>query len=133
MKSSDIHISNKEKATVKAIIKLINEWFVLNGREFPWRKPGSTVYEKIVTEILVQRTKAETVASIYKSFFKRFHDWKSLDTAPIEEIQKHLKPLGIWRRRSITLKILSHEMVKRNGVFPFCRKEIDNLTGAASM
>ena len=129
MKSSDGHISSKGKAVAKAISKLINEWFVLNGREFPWRKPDTTDYEKIVTEILVQRTKAETVASIYKSFFKRFSGWESMDGATIEEIQEYLKPLGIWRRRSTILKNLSHEMVKRDAVFPSCRKEIDNLPG----
>ena len=105
------------------------KWFSTNGRCFPWRVSNASLFEKIITEILVQRTKAESVSSMYKSFFDQFPDWETLADSAIENIQRQIKPLGIWRRRSITLKNLAQEMVKRNGVFPSERKEIDKLPG----
>ena len=105
------------------------DWFVPKARNLPWRKPNSTIFEKIVTEILLQRTKAETVASITGSFFTRFSNWNSLAVAPIEEIQSHLKYLGLWRRRSVVLKNLSAEMIALGGIFPLSRSEIELLSG----
>ena len=46
----------------------LTEWFETHGRSFPWRSPESSVFEKVLTEILLQRTKAETVARNYKYF-----------------------------------------------------------------
>ena len=126
---ASITVIPEEQAKLRSISSSLDTWFTSHGRTFPWRHQESTLFEKIVTEILVQRTRAETVVLIYGAFFKRFPNWKSLDTAPIGEIQEYLKPIGIWRRRSFTLKSLSSEMLKLNGVFPSCRKEIDNLPG----
>jgi A/G-specific adenine glycosylase len=109
--------------------KSLGKWFKSYGRKFPWREESITSYETIVTEILVQRTRAETVSSIYNSFFTRFNSWSELDGATLEEIQEQIKPLGIWRRRSLTLKNLASEMVARDGSFPDDRKAIDKLPG----
>ena len=43
------------------------KWFDENQRIFPWREDRATKYQQIVSEILLQRTKAETVAKYYLS------------------------------------------------------------------
>ena len=108
---------------------LLGQWFRHHRRKFPWRSEATSIYEMIVTEILLQRTKAEMVSSIYPAFFTRFDSWDKINKANLEEIQELIKPLGIWRRRSITLKNLAHEMVQRQGSFPSNRNEIDKLPG----
>ena len=107
----------------------LSSWFDDNRRIFPWRDPNITIFQNIITEILLQRTKAESVANMYHSFFKRFNTWDSLNRVHVTEIETHLKPLGIWRRRSLTLKRLAHVMVKQDGKFPTDRSEIDKLPG----
>ncbi len=39
-------------------------WFARDGRTFPWREPGTTPYEVVVAEILLQRTTAAGVARV---------------------------------------------------------------------
>ena len=41
-------------------------WFKNNGRHyFAWRQKNLTAYEIVIAEILLQRTKAETVEKFY--------------------------------------------------------------------
>ena len=61
------------------------KWFDENQRIFPWREDQATKYQQIVSEILLQRTKAETVAKYYETFFSKFPDWNALANASIEE------------------------------------------------
>jgi A/G-specific adenine glycosylase len=87
------------------------------------------MYLYIISEVLLQRTKAETVAQFFSEFSREYPSWKQLNLASIEELQLFLKPLGLWRRRAFSIKALSHEMVKRNGRFPIHRDEIEALPG----
>lgn len=48
------------------------KWFDENQRIFPWREDRATKYQQIVSEILLQRTKAETVAKYYDTFSLNF-------------------------------------------------------------
>lgn len=104
-------------------------WFAREGRSFPWRTKSASKYQKVVSEVLLQRTRAETVSSTYQHFFSTFPSWKSIVIAPINKIEEKLKPIGLWKRRAASLKSLAIEMVKRNGRFPKSRKEIENLPG----
>ena len=124
-----VKFNTTESQKVTLIQDALCSWFFTNGRNFPWRDDKSSIFEKIVTEILLQRTKAETVSKIFSSFFSRFDSWEKLNNATIEEIEEQIKPLGIWRRRSLTLKKLSYEMVKAKSIFSETRDEIDKLSG----
>jgi len=104
-------------------------WFELNNRKFPWRKRNCSRYQLIIAEVLLQRTKAETVATFFPTFIKRFPSWKILANTKETELKKFLKPIGLWRQRSAKIKKLSNEMAKRGGRFPRTRGEIEELPG----
>jgi len=104
-------------------------WHRTNDRKFPWRRSRVTQYQKIIAELLLQRTKAETVASFYPRFINRFPNWKTLAAASEHEIQEIIKPIGLWKRRSTSLKKLAIVMHERNGRFPKIREDIDKLPG----
>ncbi|MYD78770.1 MAG: hypothetical protein F4239_07775 [Gammaproteobacteria bacterium] len=108
---------------------LILKWAEQNGRTFPWRRTGESKYRLAVTELLLQRTKAETVANYYAAFFSQFPNWKILAETSEKAIGETLKPLGLWRRRAPILQKLATVMVARNGRFPRERKELNNLPG----
>ena len=93
-------------------------WFEINGREFPWRAPSVTTYQYVVAELLLQRTRAETVASFFSKFIKEFASWKQLESTSATKLQHHLKPVGLWRRRTASLQALSRAMVKRKREIP---------------
>ena len=106
---------------------IILEWYHENGRRFYWRKKNLSNYQYVIAEVLLQRTKAETVAAFYPNFIKEFPDWKSLANAKLKKIAKHLKPIGLYTQRSVRLKNLAIEMVKRNGRLPKDREELESI------
>jgi methyl-CpG-binding domain protein 4 len=46
---------------------------------------------------------------IVEEMFRRWPNAPSLANAPDEELQELIKPLGMWRRRTKTLKKMSHQ------------------------
>jgi len=58
------------------------EWYSVSGRHFPWRNKSITNYQKVIAEVLLQRTKAETVAKFYIQFIIDYPSWKSYHMEP---------------------------------------------------
>lgn len=102
-------------------------WHESHGRHFIWRNKGITNYQAVIAEVLLQRTKAETVAKFYSNFIKDYPNWKSLAATDLKAIEEYLKPIGLYRQRSIRLQSLAKEMVKRNGRLPTDRKELESI------
>jgi len=105
----------------------MTDWYKINGRNFAWRKRSASKYHKIIVEVLLQRTKAENVSNLYPSFIHAYPNWKALSRATERELQQFLMPLGLWKRRAISLLALSKEMAKRGGRFPRFREEIEKI------
>lgn len=105
----------------------ILEWFKSNGRKFYWRRKGLSNYQYVIAEVLLQRTKAETVAKFYPNFITEFPNWKSLANADVKRIEEYLRPIGLYTQRSVRLKKLAIEMVKRKGRLPKDRKELESI------
>jgi A/G-specific adenine glycosylase len=104
-------------------------WFKYSARDFPWRKVRATIYQRVIAELLLQRTRAEAVSNFLPVFFKRFPSWERLSKAPERETGAILQPLGLWRRRAASLKKLAAEMARRRGRFPRGRAQIESLPG----
>jgi A/G-specific adenine glycosylase len=114
---------------VRLFRKNLLGWYNSHGRKLPWRKPATTKYQYIIAEILLQRTRAETVAAFFPDFIRVFPSWKSLSMANIEQLRSYLQPIGLWRRRASTIYSLAKEMIRRNGRFPKDREGIEALPG----
>lgn len=76
-------------------------------RNFPWRRGGITVFEYMVTEILLQQTRADMVARFSVPFFQRFTSWRDLHITRVDELAAILRPLGLYRQRATRLKQLA--------------------------
>jgi A/G-specific adenine glycosylase len=127
---ADVHDKKKiviSKKKIEFFQENILEWYVVNGRTFPWRKKGLTHYQYIIAEVLLQRTKAETIAKFFLPFLKEFPNWKILANADIKKLEEYLKPVGLSRQRSKRLMSLANEMIKRNGKLPRNRKELESI------
>jgi A/G-specific adenine glycosylase len=112
---------------VKFFQQKILTWYSISGRTFYWRRKGLSNYQYIIAEVLLQRTKAETVAKFYPNFIGEFPNWASLANASLKKIAKHLKPVGLYTQRSVRLKNLATEMIKRNGRLPKNREELESI------
>lgn len=115
--------------TAVAVRRALLRWFGEYGRDFPWRREGAGLYQLILAELLLQRTRAETVAAYFGEFIARFPNWKAIAGSTVEEIGELLKPIGLWRRRAASLHALATEMGARGGEFPGKRVEVETLPG----
>ena len=114
---------------VHAFQRFILSWYRRHGRKFPWRARSATRYVQVISEVLLQRTRAETVANFFPRFIERFPGWKHLAAASDDDLRACLAPIGLWRRRADSLRALGSEMHARGGRFPTGREEIEKLPG----
>lgn len=122
-------LTRSDKHRLSRLATRLRDWHVSAGRVLPWRDPATTRYRAVCVEVLLQRTRAETVAAFYHDFFERYPGWDALDRAPVEEIEVALRPVGLWRRRARSLKGLAAYAVSVGGAFPDDRAELERAPG----
>ncbi len=105
-------------------------WYRTRGRTFAWRDPRASTYVQLVSEVLLQRTRAETVQGMISDFIRQYPDWGALANASIDELGRSLRRIGLWRRRARSLKQLSKELVQRGGRWPEEREAIESIPAA---
>lgn len=111
-------LTRGEKRKLSGLCRDLLAWAEENGRTFPWRAPSASTYEKIVVEVLLQRTTASAVSGFYRRFFDTFPDWETLAAATPTDLEEFLKPLGLWRRRANSLLGLARYAISLAGEFP---------------
>lgn len=114
---------------IAAFRKALLGWSRRQGRSFPWRSRRATEYQRIISEVLLQRTRADSVAAIFVDFLRRYPSWRALARAEPEELQELLRPLGLWRRRAVAMSQLSRAVMARKGRFPSDRAELETMPG----
>src|SRR5690606_18127586 len=102
----------------------LRRWYQRNGRMLPWRDASAGAYEQVVSEVLLQRTRAETVAAILPAFLERYPSWEVLAGAEEEELEQFLVPIGLWRRRARSLLALARKLASEGFVFPSEEQEL---------
>ena len=129
------HISSRDELTRSDKLRLTRlrrsllAWYETESRALPWRSPETSVFERICVEVLLQRTRAETVAAIYPEFFARFPSWESLAGSNIAELEEAFKPIGLWRRRARSMKSLAEYAAARARRFPDDPSELAKVLG----
>lgn len=105
----------------------IHDWWQEDEDSFPWRKPAAE-WQQVITEMLLQRTRAEAVAKIYENFFVRFPSPEELKIASLEEIEETIFSLGLtWRAKY--LQILGAALVETGGKVPESTDDLKKLPG----
>ena len=120
-------IDQVKLSTLRWCRRRLLKWYGEHGRRLAWRSPDVGLYEKVVVEVLLQRTRAETIDRIFCGFFRKFGSWKRIDQMDVIALGNVLRPIGLWKRRAHSLKALAAEMVRRQGKFPSDREELESL------
>jgi A/G-specific adenine glycosylase len=115
------------ESDIKFFQDVLLGWFSENRREFPWRKKSATNYELIISEVFLQRTKAETVSKFLAQFFKKYPNWKYLGNASEIELKEFIRPLGLYNQRGTRLYRLAQDLKKRNSRFPKERGQVEEI------
>jgi len=86
-------------------------------------------YQLIITELLLQRTKAETVSRYSTDFFSKFPNWESIMNSVRSDLEDKLKPMGIQKKRANTLYSLACSLSKIEYNLPSNEKDLLKLPG----
>ncbi len=101
-------------------------WGAAHRRSFPWRQETER-FRLLVAEVLLQRSRASSVARVYGALFERWPDALALASADPAQIERTIRPLGLVRRAD-SLKRLAEELV-RIGTVPTTAEELLRLPG----
>jgi len=118
LKRKPKHLTRTQKLKLTRLRKGLLDWYSINERLFPWRDDSASTFERICVEVLLQRTRAETVSQIYPRFFNRFKNWQDLAEAKADELIELIRPLGLWQRRSAAIVGLASFAANNEGRFP---------------
>lgn len=118
-----------EVAKVVIFRSAVLGWWRKYGRKFPWREKEASLYHKIVSEVLLQRTRAETVGVFWKTFVERFPDWTALANSSVSEIERVIQPIGLSKQRAPRLYALAKAMKQSSGKFSEAREHVEELPG----
>ncbi|MEM2870016.1 MAG: endonuclease III [Thermoplasmata archaeon] len=87
-------------------------------------------FQTLIATVLSQRTREENTAIASRRLFERFPDAPSLASAPVEEVERLIKPCGFYRMKANTIVRIARELVERHGGWvPRCREELLKLPG----
>jgi A/G-specific adenine glycosylase len=78
-------------------------WGSENKRSFPWREATTTPYGHLVAEILLRKSRAASVAGIWRELIGTYPNFESLSGANEQALARLLEPLGLHRIRARAL------------------------------
>jgi len=103
-------------------------WFTSNARIYPWRETRDP-FRVLIAEIMLRRTKADQVRSVYEELFAEYPDITSFARAEEDKIQKILYPLGLKWRVPAFVRVAQEIEERYQGVVPQIREELLMLPG----
>ena len=105
----------------------ILRWGTDHHQDLPWRRK-QPIWLGLVSEILLQRTRASQVAPVFREFRRRFKSAKKFSEANREEIVELIAPLGL-RWRAPLLCELAQQLSDRSGRVPLDLETLQTLPG----
>jgi len=103
-------------------------WWKENGRSFPWRDTRNP-YHILISEILLHRTRADQVVPVYKEFIRAFPTVRDLASARSEDVMRILRPLGLFWRSKLIVRMANIIVTKFHGKIPYTKEDLESLPG----
>jgi A/G-specific adenine glycosylase len=110
-------------------------WYDKHRRVLPWRAPKgrrADPYHVWLSEIMLQQTTVQAVASYYRKFLERWPTVDALAAAPLDEILAAWAGLGYYARARNLHKCAGVVARERGGKFPETAAELKTLPGIGS-
>lgn len=92
----------------------MGRWFADNGRELPWRRPGTTAWGVLVSEVMSQQTPVARVAPIWTEWLNRWPTPTDFAAAATADVLRAWGRLG-YPRRALRLHECANAVVERHG------------------
>ncbi len=102
------------------------KWYRTHKRDLPWRDER-TPYGTLVSEVMLQQTRVDTVISYYNNFMERFPTVEDLAAAELDSVLSMWSGLGYYSRARNLHK--AAKAIVADGEFPKTLKDIRALSG----
>lgn len=119
-------------------------WFTEHRRALPWRPVGvgsgggrdtgalRDPYAVLVSEVMLQQTRVDTVVPYFERWMRRFPDLHSLAGADEDDVLKLWQGLGYYRRALRLLEAAREVAQRHGGAFPDTRAGLETLPGVGA-
>lgn len=94
--------------------ELVLDWFVGAARDLPWRRPGTTPWAVLVSEVMLQQTPVNRVLPVWEAWLARWPTPAALAAEPSGEAVRAWGRLG-YPRRALRLHQSATAVVERHG------------------
>lgn len=119
------------KLCAKFDVLSLKQWFLVQKREFPWRK-NPTPYQVWVSEVLLQQTQASVVVPYFNRWMELFPTLETLAKASLDQVIKAVEGIGYYSRiRHIhaTAVMIANE---HEGKIPDAKEKLQKIKGLGS-
>ena len=110
----------------EAWVERMLDWYSAAKRDLPWRRSRDP-YAVLVSEVMLQQTRIETVIGYYDRFMRAYPTAEALAAAPEEDVLKLWEGLGYYSRARNLHK--AAKQIAAAGGFPQETEEIRKLAG----
>jgi len=97
-----------------SIAPAVSEWFVGNGRDLPWRRPGFTAWGTLVSEFMLQQTPVVRVVPRLEEWLERWPTPADLAASSPGDAVRAWASLG-YPRRALNLHAAAVAITERHG------------------
>ena len=115
-----------QKEKINRISNYMNSLFPNAHCELEYNKD----YELLIAIVLSAQTTDKRVNMVTKILFSKYPTLEELSEAKTEDIEKIIKPIGTFKKKSIFVKEIATRLVKeQNGIVPNNREYLETLSG----
>ena len=87
-------------------------------------------YELVIAVMLSAQTTDKSVNNVTSVLFNKYPTLKSIDEAPIEDIEECIKSLGLYKNKAKNIKGIAHILINQyKGVLPSDKQLLQTLPG----
>lgn len=98
--------------------EILVEWYRAHARDLPWRRPGTTAWGVLLSEVMSQQTPVARVAPIWEEWLRRWPDPASFAAAGADEVLRAWGTLGYPRRALRLLECARTIVAEHHGEVP---------------
>lgn len=112
-----------------SITASVVEWYGRQGRDLPWRRPGTSPWAILVSEVMLQQTPVARVLPAYDAWLRRWPDAAALAASSPSDAIRAWGRLGYPRRARWLYDMARQIVAGHGGMVPSAYDDLRSLPG----
>ena len=110
---------------------VVLSWGAAHSQNYPWRASGLPVWQGLIAEFLLLRTRADQAAPVFEEIQRQYPDARSFGDAPEDRLEGMIASLGLRWRRPLFVQ-LARAIGDCDGKVPTTVDELKELPGVGA-